>query len=144
MGMTLKEQIMKLQTYKMYEGEDTVYVELDDILKLIEQQPCEDCISRQAVLDNAYAYGYGLEPEGYCVNVEDIQALPPVTPQPNKSEILTGWIPVSERLPEKTGKYLVTVKNGNVYAGVFDEYSGKFQCAATAWMPLPEPYRSND
>ena len=39
--MTLKEQIMKLQTYKMFEGEDTVYVELDDILKLIEQQPCE-------------------------------------------------------------------------------------------------------
>ena len=109
-----------------------------------EIEPSEDCISRQAVLDNAYAYGYGLEPEGYCVNVEDIQALPPVTPQPNKSEILTGWIPVSERLPEKTGKYLVTVKNGNVYAGVFDEYSGKFQCAATAWMPLPEPYQSND
>ena len=35
--MTLKEQIMKLQTYKMYEGEDTVYVERDDVLKLLEQ-----------------------------------------------------------------------------------------------------------
>lgn len=54
------------------------------------------------------------------------------------------WIPVSERLPEKTGKYLVTVKNGNVYAGVFDEYSGQFQCAATAWMPLPDPYQSDE
>jgi len=40
----------------------------------------DDLISRQAVLDKAYAYGNGLEPEGYCVNVEDIQALPPVTP----------------------------------------------------------------
>ena len=49
-------------------------------IQALEQQPCEDCISRQAVLDNAYAYGNGLEPEGYCVNVEDIQALPPVTP----------------------------------------------------------------
>lgn len=47
-----------------------------------KQQPCDDCISRQAVLDNAYAYGNGLEPEGYCVNVEDILALPSVTPQP--------------------------------------------------------------
>lgn len=28
---------------------------------------CDDCISRQAVLDNAYAYGNGLEPDGYCV-----------------------------------------------------------------------------
>ena len=35
--MTLKEQIMKLQTYKMYEGEDTVYVERDDVLKALEQ-----------------------------------------------------------------------------------------------------------
>ena len=40
-----------------------------------------DCISRQAVLEQAYAYGNGLEPDGYCVNVEDIQALPSVTPQ---------------------------------------------------------------
>lgn len=51
-----------------------------------------------------------------------------------------AWIPVSERLPKKTGKYLVTVRNGNVYAGTFDETSGRFQCAATAWMPLPKPY----
>ena len=35
--MTLNEQIMKLQTYKMFEGEDTVYVERDDVLKLLEQ-----------------------------------------------------------------------------------------------------------
>ena len=43
--MTLKEQIMKLQTYKMYEGEDTVYVERDDVLKALEQQPnrCDSC-----------------------------------------------------------------------------------------------------
>ena len=50
------------------------------------------------------------------------------------------WIPVTERLPKKSGKYLVTVRNGNVYAGTFDETSGRFQCAATAWMPLPEAY----
>ena len=54
----------------------------------------------------------------------------------------TRWIPVSERLPVLTGKYLVTVKNGNVYAAVFDSWSGRFQCAATAWMPLPEPYKA--
>ena len=37
--MTLKEQIMKLQTYKMFEGEDTVYVERDDVIKVLEQEP---------------------------------------------------------------------------------------------------------
>ena len=88
-----------------------------------EQQPCEDCISRQAVLDNAYAYGNGLEPEGYCVNVEDIQALPPVTPQPTfyppcndcntkMDEIRRAydrcrWIPCSERMPEISDYYLI-------------------------------------
>lgn len=51
------------------------------------------------------------------------------------------WIPCEERLPETTGKYLVSVKNGNVYANVFDGFSKKFQCAAVAWMPLPEPYK---
>lgn len=39
--MTLKEKIMKLQTYKMFEGEDTLYIERDDVLKLLEQEPCE-------------------------------------------------------------------------------------------------------
>ena len=29
---------MKLQTYKMFEGEDTLYVERDDVLKLLEQE----------------------------------------------------------------------------------------------------------
>lgn len=33
-----REQIMKLQTYKMFEEEDTVYVERDDVLKLLEQE----------------------------------------------------------------------------------------------------------
>lgn len=56
----------------------------------------------------------------------------------------TRWIPVSERLPEKNGKYLVTVRNGNVYAGVYDAFSGRFQCAATAWMPLPKSYTESE
>ena len=43
--MTLKNKIMKLQTYKMYEGEDTVYVERNDVLKALEQQlrDCKTC-----------------------------------------------------------------------------------------------------
>lgn len=54
------------------------------------------------------------------------------------------WIPCRECLPEKSGKYLVTVQNGNVYAGTYDKYSGRFQCAATAWMELPAPYQEDD
>ena len=58
-----------------------------------------------------------------------------------KKDAAQRWIPVTERLPEKTGKYLVSVKNGNVYAGTFSAYEGAFNCAATAWMELPEPYK---
>lgn len=52
----------------------------------LEQEPCEDAVSRKALLDKAYAYGNGLEPEGYCVDVEDVQALPPVVPTVKISE----------------------------------------------------------
>ena len=52
--MTLNEQIMKLQTYKMYEGEDSVYVERDDVIKALEQEPCEDCVSREVLRENMH------------------------------------------------------------------------------------------
>ena len=42
--MTLKEKIMKLQTYKMFEGEDTLYIARDDVLKLLEQEQCDKCV----------------------------------------------------------------------------------------------------
>lgn len=65
---------------------------------ITEQEPTTkndlgvDCISRQAVLEQAYAYGNGLEPDGYCVNVEDIQALPSVTPQePKRGQWISRW-----------------------------------------------------
>ena len=45
--MILEDEIMKLQTYKMFEGEDTVYVRRDDILEILEQEPktgyCKEC-----------------------------------------------------------------------------------------------------
>lgn len=66
------------------------------------------------------------------------------------------WIPCSERLPGKDGKYLVTycddlIKNyvieRNFYNGkfepmpYFEEYTGR---KALAWQPLPEPYRTEE
>jgi hypothetical protein len=72
----------------------------------------------------------------------------------------TGWIPVSERLPEKDGSYLVCMNwdyrnmdvlmwadgwncirliNGKVNRK--SEIDGE---KITAWMPLPEPYKGGD
>ena len=37
----IKTEIEELQTYKMFEGEDTVYIELDDILQIIDKYKVE-------------------------------------------------------------------------------------------------------
>ena len=60
------------------------------------------------------------------------------------------WIPCTERLPEKSGRYLVT----NTRLGAFEVtenifYNGKgeapegwlYEDGTIAWMPLPEPYK---
>lgn len=93
-------------------------------IKALEQEPCEDAISRQAVLDlprikTHNQWGNVIKES---VDVEDVRQLPPVTPQYTDAEIQkmqdlefaeiqkayeigkaekpNKWIPVSERLPE--------------------------------------------
>ena len=61
------------------------------------------------------------------------------------------WIPVSERLPDKTGWYLTTIKrkdSGEVIVGMndFDRVGfivlfGHFE--VIAWRPLPEPWKED-
>ena len=164
--MTIEEQIMKLQTYKMYEGEDTVYVERDDVLKALEQEPCEDWISRQDTIDAIYKkhiggkdaienaqindlYACGLEEA-----VDAVENMPSVTPQQ------TRWIPVSERLPESSGVYIVSrwfsdgceskILTSACYFDGTNTWHNDIGInhsrdyvneKIVAWMPLPEPYR---
>ena len=64
----------------------------------------------------------------------------------------TGWIPVSERLPEDTTKPVLisgNYKGLGVYAVDIARYNGGMwqydgftfpDCDITAWMPLPKPY----
>ena len=70
----------------------------------------------------------------------------------------TRWIPVSERLPEENGKYLISLRieayscrtthetRTAVWTGErwrFDTYSGVVaKYYVIAWMPLPEPYKA--
>ena len=66
------------------------------------------------------------------------------------------WIPVTERLPERFGEYLVAVKGvgGEVYSDYadYDLYRQRWTTGLflgvkdkiTHWMPLPEPPKEVD
>lgn len=75
-----------------------------------------------------------------------IDGLSPVTPQPR-------WIPVSERLPEKNGNYLVTIKTSDGTANITFQMVDHFGPGwlheekprkVIAWMPLPKPYEPQE
>ena len=63
---------------------DEDYHMFNNIMALLEQEPCDDCISRQAVLDMATT----IQTDDFSgneiievVEVDDVKALPPVTPE---------------------------------------------------------------
>lgn len=55
------------------------------------------------------------------------------------------WIPCSKELPKESGKYLVTLKGGDVETDSFSKVDNKWVYFNTqiAWFdrPLPEPYK---
>ena len=63
-----------------------------------------------------------------------------------------GWIPCSERMPEKSGTYLASTDMGDVGLAECDwDYEDGMYWSAeyldvdaiVAWMELPEPYRED-
>lgn len=69
-------------------------------------------------------------------------------------DIMGGWIPCSERLPEDSGNYLITVAdlrlghNGEHTVTMADFYAKAKKWNSIvdvyAWMPLPKPYKGGD
>lgn len=109
--MTRKEAIerIKIILEECIEDEDAVsYVTsydadaLDMAIKALKQEPCEDCISRQAAIDALAKFvPYAIcdeSTESYTNGLTDaynlICQLPSAQPEPQ-------WIPCSERLPEE-------------------------------------------
>ena len=92
----------------------------------------DDLISRQQAIDALYNVD-----EYNSRSVTAIKNLPSIQPEQR-------WIPVTERLPEKSGYYLATVDIGWKIVDViyFNNGSG-FLMANTvkAWKPTPEPYQ---
>lgn len=72
-----------------------------------------------------------------------IKALPSAQPEPH-------WIPCSERLPEESGRYLISVLDGVGRRTTVAPYQPRYKAwtmtgrmaywKVIAWLPLPEPY----
>lgn len=77
-------------------------------------------------LDDAYEQGW--------LDLEDLLEKLPTADIPR-------WIPVTERLPEKNGRYLITGKRGTVYSLEYEDERWYGGIQPIAWMPLPEPYK---
>ena len=121
----------------------------------LSKQHCDDCISRQDVNNLVEELARVISDERCCILrgkrtiMQDILDLPSVIPKEK-----TGWIPVSERLPEESGDYLVTIKwlgsySGDAYTEInIAEYRKKLKewdCVdVIAWMPLPAPFESQE
>lgn len=76
-----REQAIKILKSKMDGHTDTSYEWAETIrmaIKALEQEPCEDTISRQEVLDKMKERDEELS----SICPKDIKALPPVLPQP--------------------------------------------------------------
>ena len=100
-----------------------------------------DCISRKAVLDITWQDPSYADPLNVLTEVRDkVRELPSVTPQKPK------WIPVTERLPKEEGFYLVTRRiTDDVATFIFRRTPTSkdyWKRCATAWMPLPQPYKA--
>ena len=103
----------------------------DDLEKLPSAQPVG-----ASMHDSSTDYAHGFA-DGYKKGLKDAQ------PEPQ-------WIPVSERLPDDLGDYLVSIKrigwNMEEYVendiAYWDDLEGFHKAdEVLAWMPLPEPYR---
>ena len=135
----------------------TLYGILQVLGKYADQEPCDDAVSRQAVLEKAINVPIAKvmtdELLEYCkviyrkvVFVDDIDKLPSVRPQESK------WIPVrDERFPEQHKEVIVTdVETNDSYLsryigdGYWECDNGLFKGRIIAWMPKPKPYEQQE
>ena len=96
----------------------------------------DDLISRQAAIDAFYYY-----PNINWTTLDVMEKIDKVPPAQQ-------WIPCSERPPEESGDYLVTVAHHSGESWIeidqFDNINGSwwhYMDDVIAWMPRPKPYK---
>lgn len=107
----------------------------------------DDMISRQAAIETVRKAQSIGQAHRMLVQLPSAQPSATDTNVPTKQP---GWIPVTERLPDKSGLYLVTehtaygVEVHSRYWNLRPDgsfWSGWHGDEVLAWQPLPTPYR---
>ena len=105
------------------------YKDADELLKRLNscKYPAEKPTMRQATYNAAISDACRI-----------VDAIPAVD--------IPRWIPVTERLPQESGEYLVTIGSMLYFSWFYkDDGVWSFRNAdITAWMPLPEPYKGGE
>ncbi len=157
--MTREEMWKEFENQLKREAHTPITMSYDDSIRLaelgiketvakwkerLEQEPCEDTISRheaKRIIFNEF--------EGWATDKEVAQ-LKRITkqfddlPSVNPKEPKTGWIPVNERLPEKDGYYITSTFYGEVYCDYWNENRFERTETVIAWLPLPKPYKAEE
>ena len=113
-----------------------------------------DLISREALKKDIMAYKTMPEiRKAICEVIDNAQAVDlwqmrqeATENALKKAREADRWIPVSERLPDKNGNYLVCLNNGGITTDIFDEeelFMG-FWGYMTHWRPLPKAPESEE
>jgi hypothetical protein len=110
-----------------------------------------DLIDRQAAID-AINQICPIDTEYDCTLLDRVDVRCVLTDLPS-AQPEQRWIPVTERLPEESGYYIVTAHDGAGHRTTFVKYQKKAKSweltgarsywRVIAWMPLPEPYNPN-
>ena len=93
----------------------------------------EDAIK---AVKSSIADGWGrISPADACQNIRCL----PSADRPQ------GWIPCSERLPDRYKRVLTTSKKGMVRENFINAGGWSYDTySVVAWMPLPEPWKGAD
>ena len=97
-----------------------------------------DAISRQQAIDDIWTVSPLARLDRKWID-RWLRQLPPIQPEPH-------WIPVTERLPETGGRYIVVnskIGAWHVDIDFYRPYMGgwMYDQGVVAWMPLPEYYK---
>lgn len=151
-----REELIKHLEYDRSIGADYLITDTDadEIIKALEQEPCEDAVSRKDCINAIENTDCELSPQAWKEITNNIMSLSPATPTEK-------WIPISERLPkpqreigsEDFSDWVLVSIRINPYQSIvcsayycFSEkkwYMERFGCGKiVAWMPLPKAYKA--